>query len=508
MPNTMPLIVQRSLQKYSLAALALSTILVSLPTAFAFEPEEKPPFSPSTLGNDWNRGSEITPSISAIHAPLSLRQPHSLTSEGFSQEKEGYVEHLSSPAFPSRKEESLAALKIPLSPQAEGTLLTQELEEEEEEPALPQSSLRRRIRPFSSMDAGPRTPLTDEQVTQFALNLHDFDRQIQTLIDAGIEPNEDNRAVRFLSEEEVFERLANNQHGHLLDLSNTSFETSSSLRLLEGIGATQSGYEVNLTNCRFKPQFFEALCKALYDNKSVQRLNLSQAALPQGALELLGESLKHSRGLQQLLLPLEASFKPNEIERFYDHMHFNTTLALIRWPKEVIEVVEKLARKKPTAMVHIGFLYTISVMKLNEQKKERRALHYFQEADRLKHPLGAYGLAMIHEKHENYEEALHYYEKAAEGDNLRAQMILSTYHRALWPQKAPLLKKADYLLGFNWARRAAQLGYPEALYRVGRMYEAARFVAKSLTKAGNYFYDALQAGHPEAFSAFGMLYFY
>ncbi|MBW8308919.1 MAG: SEL1-like repeat protein [Candidatus Paracaedibacteraceae bacterium] len=487
------------LLKPYITSLALFTALASLPTAFASE-EEEPRERRYSLGNDWDHGSEIPPFFSTISLHVPLRQSPSPVTEGTSQAEESHVEYLSTLAFSPREEETLEALRRPLYPQAEATLLTAELEEEEA--TLPSESLGR-DQLFSSMDEDPNVPLTDAQVTQFR---HDLDRLVGIFDAADIIPDADELATRFLSPEQLYQRLANNQHGHVLNLSNTSFSTPSNGRIFQGISVTRSVYVVNLTNCRFTPQTFEILCEALRNSRSVQRLTLSQAALPQGALELLGETIRFNPRLQELLLPLEASFMPAEIESFYNHLCFNTTLALVRWPNTALRKVEDLARRKPIAMIHMGFFYTTTTMELNEQQRERRAVRYFEEADQHHNPLGAYGLAMIHEKNRNYEEALRYYERAAEGDNIRAQMVLSNYYRAVWPQRPSLLKDADYLLSFRWARQAAQLGYPEAIYRLGRMYEAGRHVEKSLTKAGRYFYDALQGGHPDAFSALGMLY--
>ncbi|MBW8310154.1 MAG: SEL1-like repeat protein, partial [Candidatus Paracaedibacteraceae bacterium] len=319
-------------------------------------------------------------------------------------------------------------------------------------------------------------------------------------------PSEDNRAVRFLSEEEIYQRLSNNQHGRVLDLSGTSFETPKSIRLLEGIAATQSIYEVNLSNCRFTAPAFKALCEALRLNESVRQVYLTDAVLPQGALEGLGEALKYNMTLDHLLLPLDHPFTAEEISIFYDHIHFNTALAFIGWPQKVLKEVEKQAQTHPTALVHLGFLYSSPLMTMSKPAKDHKTMEYFKKADKLKHPLGAYGLAKIYQKQENYTEALKFYERAADADHAHSQMILSTYYRALWPQKSPLLSEPDYLQAFNWARQAAHLGFPEALYRVGRMYEAGRYVQHSLTKAGAYFHDAIQKGHPEAFTALGMLY--
>ncbi|MBW8308786.1 MAG: hypothetical protein K0M45_03980, partial [Candidatus Paracaedibacteraceae bacterium] len=294
---------------------------------------------------------------------------HTLLSCSYSMEKD---ESSSTPAKASSNlSQVMGALRSFMPFQTRGSLHSQAPKQESErQPSTGTSSSSNRARQLSVIGIEPTVPLTDQQVTQFEQNLHHLDRQLEILKITGMEPSEDNRAVRFLSEEDIYQRLTNNQHGRVLDLSNTSFETPKSIRLLEGIAATQSIYEVNLSSCRFTAPAFKALCEALRLNESVRQVYLTNAVLPQGALEGLGEALKYNMTLDHLFLPLDHPFTAEEVSIFYDHIRFNTALAFIGWPQKVLKEVEKQAQTHPTALVHLGFLYSSPLMTMSKPAKD------------------------------------------------------------------------------------------------------------------------------------------
>ncbi|MBW8308038.1 MAG: sel1 repeat family protein [Candidatus Paracaedibacteraceae bacterium] len=456
-----------SLIKRESISLAFLSALLATSSALSYEPEEgqaPAPNNPYSLGQDWDRGSEISPSFSTIY-----RGPRGLSTTE------------------------------PLRPPSQ--VLTAG-EEEAEVESLPHNSMLEGTPPAEPMSA-------------FEQHLQDPARLKATLEAAGIDPTEDNIASRFWEEKDLYIRLVNNQHGTLLNLIQTSFTQTKSLLIFDALRETLSVQRLNLSKCQIPLPYYLALGTALSLNTSLQVLDLRQATWPNQDINLLGLILQNSRSLQEVIFSAELTVNEPSLQSFYSIIKDNHHLRLIHWPSSAFKYLKAIARKNPVAMVHLGASYLEKVMEpefdflplslFMSLDPLKEAMTLFTKADQHKHPLASYELGKIKEAQQQFPEALKWYQRSADLGYATAQYKIGEYYRAVWPQNRSLLPTPDYQKALEWFHKSVKQGYAPAMYRLGRLYEAGRSGSVSLSKAGDHFYEALIRGYPEAFVALGAL---
>ncbi|MBW8308044.1 MAG: sel1 repeat family protein [Candidatus Paracaedibacteraceae bacterium] len=460
---------RHSLIKRTSTSLAFLSALLATSTAFAYEPEEgqAPASNPYSLGNDWEGSSEIIPSFSTIY-----RGPRGLSTTE------------------------------PLRPSSQAQALTAGEEEAEEAENLPYGY---------TLEGAPAA----EPTSAFEQHLQDPARLKATLEAAGIDPTEDNIASRFWEEKDLYIRLVNNQHGTLLNLIQTSFTQTKSLLIFDALRETLSVQRLNLSKCQIPLPYFLALGTALSLNTSLQVIDLQQATWPNQDITLLGLILQNNRSLQEVIFSANLNLNEAALQSFYKMIESNRHLRLIRWSQEAFKPLKTIARTNPVAMVHLGVSYLEKVMAPQfdflpvslspSLDPVKEAIALFTKADKINHPLASYELGKIKEAQQQFPEALKWYQRSADLGYAAAQYKIGEYYRAVWPQKEPVLPTADYGQALEWFHRSAKQGYAPALYRLGRLYEAGRSGSVSLSKAGDYFYEAVIRGYPEAFVALGGL---
>ena len=134
-----------------------------------------------------------------------------------------------------------------------------------------------------------------------------------------------------------------------------------------------------------------------------------------------------------------------------------------------------------------------------------RAYQHFLQALILNDPRGAYGLGIMYQedKHScghNDQQAVYWYQKAAEQGNVVAQFNLGVMYDegSGVPQDG---KQAVY-----WYQKAAEQGYLGAQYNLGLMYENGRGVPKDDKQAVYWFQKAAEQGYAGAQYNLGLMY--
>ncbi|HCO60566.1 MAG TPA: hypothetical protein DIT58_10275 [Porticoccaceae bacterium] len=100
----------------------------------------------------------------------------------------------------------------------------------------------------------------------------------------------------------------------------------------------------------------------------------------------------------------------------------------------------------------------------------------------------------------NYQEALHWYEKAAEQGNANAIFNIGVMH------DKGFHVDQNFEEALKWYQKAAALDFPEAIYNLGIMYEYGQAVTKDYAKAQEYYLKAAQMGEPSSQFALGLVY--
>ena len=110
------------------------------------------------------------------------------------------------------------------------------------------------------------------------------------------------------------------------------------------------------------------------------------------------------------------------------------------------------------------------------------------------------GWTYLNSKGENQSDtkAVHWFEKAAEQDNLKAQNNLA-YMYAEGRGYAQ-----DPVKAVQWYNRAAERGYAEAQYNLGFMYEQGRGVPQDYNKAVEWYRKAAEQNEPAAQYSLGL----
>jgi len=342
-----------------------------------------------------------------------------------------------------------------------------------------------------------------EENSPFQQKMQDQELRENTLKSLGIAVNEDTLASYFLDPRELSERLVSNFHGPILLHEFADFRELRSFPILDALRYTKSVKILSLKNAIFKTDSYLALATALAHNHSLKRLDLTDVSWTPEALFILGAGLQNKKNLQEIILRPKTVFTIFDIENFYRLIETNRGLRIIVWPEknEILAKIDALAPINAPAALHRGVMYAEGIM---EKQDEKKALTYLQLAHKLGHPLASYEIGRLKEKQKEYGDALEWYKKAASQIHVKALVKVGDYARGIWPkgsQKVPEYKEAH--LHYN---QAARLGNAKALYRLGRMHEAGRYVEKSLVLAAHYFYQAIEWGYPDAFTALGALY--
>lgn len=394
-------------------------------------------------------------------------------------------------------------------------------------PSLASEDERETLRPPSQIVTAEQEEAEDDSLNQPATQEAEpvetsptFEQRLQDpahlrkMLEAlGIDITEDNIAARFWDEQDLHERLVNNQHGAVLNLTQTSFSQTKSLLIFDALRDTKSVRHLDLSKCRIPLSYYLALGTALSLNTSLQVLNLRDSRWPNQDLNLLGLILQNNHSLNEIILPTNLPIEENTLHSFYKTIGNNQHLRLIHWPSTAFKYLKALARTNPAAMVHLGASY---LEKLVEPEFDflplrlfmsidplEEAITLFTKADQHKHPLGSYELGKIKESQKEYQEALKWYQRSAALGYAAAQYKLSKYYRADWPKGKR--RDPNYKEALEWARKSAKQGFPQALYRLGRLHEHGKGVPVSLIQAGDYYYEAMIRGYPKAFLALGTL---
>lgn len=357
----------------------------------------------------------------------------------------------------------------------------------------------------------------------------------------GIDVNEDTVASYFLSEEALYERLVNNFHGHDLTLNKASLTHNiKSLLVFDALAHTKSVRRLYLIDTQLLDQGYLALANGLSRNSSLKSINLTNSSFSESALLSLGLGLKDQKNLREIILRPKFSLTDAHVERFYEIIKTNQGLRLIIWPDDpkISAKVKNLADKgNRVAALHYGMMLAVNHLSQDanqdtsylqrigraasnffSQDRIQQAENYLAKAYDLGHPMASYEIGRLKEKlalasfkmerkeeaQKFLEEALSWYQISADQNCAQGLIKIGDYHRAIWPRGNSAVP--DYREAHSHYRLAAEQKNPKALYRLGRMYETGKFVEKSLDTAAYLFYQAVEFGYPDAFTALGALY--
>ena len=133
-----------------------------------------------------------------------------------------------------------------------------------------------------------------------------------------------------------------------------------------------------------------------------------------------------------------------------------------------------------------------------QAKNYTKAVENFQEAAAAGHVKAVYSLAVCYQDGtgvpQNNTLALQYFTEAGNGGYDKAQVTLGDAYA--WKRLG--IKKKNYEEALRWYTLAAQQGNAEALYQIGRCYDAGRGVKKNKKMAAAYYLDAQKAGNTQA----------
>ena len=144
----------------------------------------------------------------------------------------------------------------------------------------------------------------------------------------------------------------------------------------------------------------------------------------------------------------------------------------------------------------------VKLGKLCEENNDlETAAHWFGLAAEKADPeanekLGRYYMHGIGGKPKNFNTALKYLENAANAGQTGAMTLLGNFNF--------YLKKYDYAL--DWFRKSAAEGDPEAIYKLGVMYESGDGVVQDHKAAFEYFKSAAEKDHEDAWVNLGIEY--
>ena len=163
-------------------------------------------------------------------------------------------------------------------------------------------------------------------------------------------------------------------------------------------------------------------------------------------------------------------------------------LAKIRWnsefepekelDKDVLEEVLNMAENENIyAMFEVGRYYHLN--KVNKNYEE--ALKWYQKAAERGYSSAKVNLGFMYQYSQGVEHsdviAFDWYEEAAEQGDIRAQYELGEMYeegKGVWQ---------DYKEAFDWYKQAAEQGYKRAQYKLGNMYENGKGVERNYSKA-------------------------
>jgi len=144
----------------------------------------------------------------------------------------------------------------------------------------------------------------------------------------------------------------------------------------------------------------------------------------------------------------------------------------------------------------------VKLGKLCEENDDyESAAHWFELAAQKADPeanekLGQYYLHGMGGKPKNFNTAQKYLENAANAGQIGAMKLLGYFNF--------YLKKYDYAL--DWFRKSAAKGDPEAIYRLGLMYENGDGVVQDHKEAFEYFKSSAEKGYEDAWVNLGIEY--
>jgi len=320
----------------------------------------------------------------------------------------------------------------------------------------------------------------------------------------GVPATEVNLAAYFFKVEALSKKVINNFYGPDLILNKATFHLNpQSALIFDALTHVKSVKNLSLVGAQLDNTHYMALINALARNRSIKRIDLTKVSFSEEAFALLGVCLGGQKTIREIILRPQFEFKEKHVETFYESIKGNEGLCLIVWPedKKIEKKIRSLADKgNRAAALHIGAMLATGIL----PQDQKEALKYLNKAYEGGHPLASYEIGHLKEKQGQFKEALEWYQKSASEGYARALVKMGDHYRAIWPKgntAAPDYQKAHQ----NYKLAAAQEN-PKAIYRVGRMYEGGKFVEKSLGKAAHHFYQAIEWGYPDAFTALGALY--
>ena len=139
-------------------------------------------------------------------------------------------------------------------------------------------------------------------------------------------------------------------------------------------------------------------------------------------------------------------------------------------------------------------IYEIALLQY-QNKNFTKAVENFQQAAAAGHIKAVYSLAVCYQDGtgvpQNDAMALQYFTEAANAGYDKAQVTLGDAYA--WKRLG--IKKKNYDEAVRWYALAGQQGNADALYQLGRCYEAGRGVKKDKKMAAAYYLKAQEAGN-------------
>ncbi len=302
-------------------------------------------------------------------------------------------------------------------------------------------------------------------------------------------------------------RIKDNRHGKLLDLSGKQFNDDSVLDIFAALENSLGVRQLNLSKASLQRQHIEALINLFKVNQSIEEANLQELNLSSDDLVKLAKSLSTNRTLDFLNLNMSQNPSQEILQEFYSELEGNNDLRVVIWDeRKQVSMLKAIAEDNDIASIHIGTFYRL-------QGKDEEAIQWLVET----RPIGDYELGGICKAQKEYKDAFIYYDNSATKGCGLAQYKLVDYYRGDWRgddaedtviniglllPEARLSKRE----AFERCQQAANKGVVEALYRLGRMYEEKGgsgsghdYVKKrSDDEAIKHFEEAANRGHQRA----------